>query len=63
MFKISQRKSLDMTLSEIILLTTACWNENHRTLTIDMTKKKCTGRFCLGLDSLFVPHTNAFQTL
>ena len=51
---------MDMTLNEFILLSSTCWNQNHQPLTIDMTKDKYTGRYRLGLDSIFVPTTTPF---
>ena len=32
------KSSMDMTLNEIKLLTSTCWNEKYQPLTIDMTK-------------------------
>ena len=54
------KSSMDMTLNEFKLLTSTCWNENYQPLTIDMTKDKYTGRYRLGLDSIFVPNTTRF---
>ena len=54
------KASLDMTLNEIKLLTSICWNKNYQPLTIDMTKDKYTGRYRLGLNNIFVPDTNPF---
>ena len=51
---------MDMTLNEFKLLTTTCWNKNYRPLTIDMTKDKCTGRYRLRLNSIFVPNSSPF---
>ena len=51
---------MDMTLSEFKLLTSTCWNEKYQSLTIDMTKDKYTGRYRLGLNSIFVPNTSPF---
>ena len=48
---------MDMTLNEFKLLTSTCWNEKYIPLTIDMTKDKYTGRYRLGLNSIFVPNT------
>ena len=62
--KLSQHKtSLNMTFNDLKTLASICRNKRYQLLTIDMTKDKCTGRYCLRLDSPFVPHTNAFQTL
>ena len=51
---------MDMTLNEVKLLTSTCWNKNYQPLTIDMTKDKNTGRYRLGLNSIFVPNSNPF---
>ena len=34
--------------------------QNYQPLTIDMTKGKFTGRYRLGLNSIFVPDTTPF---
>ena len=49
--------SMDMTLNEFKLLTSTCWYKIYQPLTIDMTKDKYTGRYRLGLNSIFVPDT------
>ena len=54
------KASMDMTLNEFKLLTSICWNENYRPLTIDMTKDKYQGRYRLGLHSIFIPNTTTF---
>ena len=54
------KASMDMTLNEFKLLTSICWYEKYQPLTIDMTKDKYTGRYRLGLNSIFVPDTNPF---
>ena len=46
---------MDKTLNEFIYLTNICWNEKYHPLTIDMTEDKFTGRYRLGLNSIFVP--------
>ena len=51
---------MDMTLDENKNLTSTCWNEKYQPLTIDMTKDEYTGRYRLGLNSLFVPNSNPF---
>ena len=59
--KIYQDKaSMDMTLNEFEYLTSTCWNQNYQPLTIDMTKDKYTGRYRLGLNSIFIPDSSAF---
>ena len=59
--KIYQDKTfMDMTLNEIKLLTSTCWNEKYQPLTIDMTKDKFCGCYRLGLNSMFVPNTPPF---
>ena len=52
--------SMDMTLTEFKLLTSTCWNEKYQPLTLDMTKDKYTGRYRLGLSSIFVPSSSSF---
>ena len=54
------KSSLDMTLNEFKLLTSTCWKKNYQPLTIDMTKDKYTGRYRLGLNSIFVPNSSPF---
>ena len=54
------KSSMDMTLNEFKLLTSTCWNDKYQPLTIDMTKDKFTGRYRLGLNSIFVPNTSTF---
>ena len=54
------KSSMDMTLNEFKLLTSTCWNEKYQPLTIDMTKDKYTGRYRLGLNSIFVPDSSPF---
>ena len=51
---------MDVTLNEFKSLTSTCWNKNYQHLTVDMTKDKCTGRYRLGLNSIFVPDSNPF---
>ena len=52
--------SMDMTLNEFKSLTSTCWTEKCQPLTIDMTKDKFTGRYRLGLNSIFVPDSSPF---
>ena len=53
--KIYQDKSsMVMTLNEFKLLTSTCWNEKYQPLTIGMTKDKYTGRYRLGVNSIFL---------
>ena len=54
------KASMDMTLNEFKLLTSNCWKKNYQPLTIDMTKDKYTGRYRLGLNSIFVPDSSPF---
>ena len=54
------KASMDMTLNEFKLLTSTCWNKCFQPLTIDMTKDKFTGRYRLGLNSIFVPNSSPF---
>ena len=53
--------SMDMTLKEFNYLTSSCWNEKYQQLTIDMTKDKYTGRYRLGLNSIFFPDSSPLQ--
>ena len=55
------KASMDMHLNEFKLLTSTCWNEKYQPLTIDMTKDKYTGRYRLGLNSIFVPNSSPFS--
>ena len=55
------KSSMDMTLSELKILTSTCWNEKYQPLTIDMTKDRYQGRYRLGLNSIFVPDTTPFK--
>ena len=54
------KASMDMTLDEFKYLTSTCWNEKYQPLTIDVTKDKFTGRYWLGLNSIFVPDSSPF---
>ena len=54
------KASMDMTLNEFKLLTSTCWNKKYFPLTIDLSKDKYTGRYRLGLNSIFVPDTTPF---
>ena len=54
------KAGMDMTLTEFKLLTSTCWNKKYQPLTIDMTKDKYTGRYRLGLNSIFVPDSSPF---
>ena len=54
------KASMDMTLDEFKSLISICWNEKYQPLTIDMTKDKNTGRYRLGLNSIFVPKSSPF---
>ena len=51
---------MDMTLNEYIFLISTCWDKKYQPLTIDMTKDKKTGRYRLGLNSIFVPESSPF---
>ena len=55
-----EKASMDMTLNEVNFLTSICWNEKYRPLTIDMTKDRYTGRYRLGLNNLFVADSSPF---
>ena len=54
------KSSMDMTLNDFKLLTSTCWKEKYQPLTIDITKDKYTGRYRLGLNSIFVPDSSPF---
>ena len=49
------KASLHMTLNEFKYLTSSCEDKKYQPLTIDMTKDKFTGRYHLGLNSLYIP--------
>ena len=49
-----------MNYNEFKLLTSICWDGKYQPLKIDMTKDKYTGRYRLGLNSIFVPKTSPF---
>ena len=51
---------MDTTLNEFKFLTSTCWNEKYQPLTIDKTKDKYTGRYRLGLNSIFFPDSSSF---
>ena len=55
-----EKPSMDMTLSEFKNLTNICWSEKYQPLTIDMTKDKFTGRYRIGLKSIFLPDSSPF---
>ena len=52
---------MDMILNEYDLLIFSCWNDKSQSLTIDMTKDKCTGQYPLGIFSLFFTDTYPFS--
>ena len=54
------KASMDMTLYDFYLSTFTCWDKNYQPLTIDMTKDKFTGRYRIGLYSIFVPDSSPF---
>ena len=55
--------SMAMTFTEFKYLTYTCWDKKYKILTIDMTKNKYTGRYRLGLNSIFVPHSSPFNII
>ena len=57
------KASMDMTLDEFKQITSICWGEKYQPLTIDLTKDKFTGRYRLGLNSIFVPIHPLFKLL
>ena len=54
------KASMDMTLNEFKYSTNICWDKKYQPLTIDMTKDKYTGRYRLGLNSIFVRVSSPF---
>ena len=54
------KSSIDVTLNELKLVKSTCWNEKYQPFTIDMTKYKYTGRYRLGKNSIFVPDSSPF---
>ena len=54
------KSSMDMALNEFKLVTSTCWNGKYQPLAIDMTKDNYTGRYRLGLNSIFVPNSTPF---
>ena len=56
------KASMDMTLEEHKYLTSTCWKNNYQPPTIDMSKDKYTGRYRLGLNSIFVPDSSVFES-
>ena len=61
--KYQHKASMDMTLDDFIYLTSTCWNEKYQPLTIEMTEDEYTGRYRLGLNSIFVPDSSPFSTI
>ena len=55
------KASMDRALNEIKNLTSICWDKKDQSLTIDLSRDKYTGRYRLGLFSVFVPDTTPFQ--
>ena len=49
-----------MTISEFRILGNICWQTIFQPLTIDMSKDKYSGRYRLGLNTIFVPASNPF---
>ena len=54
------KTSINMTLDDYKYLTSTCWDKKYQRLTIDMTGDQYTGRYRLGLNSLFVPNSTPF---
>ena len=52
--------SKDMTLNELNIWRSSCWNEKYQPLTIDVTKDRYQVWYRLGLNSIFVPHSSPF---
>ena len=55
------KSSTDMTVNEFKFVTSTSWNEKYQPLNNDMTKRKFTGRYRLGLNSIFVPDSFPFK--
>ena len=55
------KASMNMTLNEFKLLTSAFQNEHYQPFTIELTEDKYTGRYRLILNNLFVPHSSPFS--
>ena len=51
---------MDMTIDDFKYLTSTCWNEKYHPLTIDSIKDTYTGRYRLGLNSIFVSDSSPF---
>ena len=49
---------MDMTVKGFKFSTSTCWNKKFQHPTIDMTKDIYTGRYRLGLNSIFVPDSS-----
>ena len=54
------KASFSITLNEIKLLTSTCWNKNYQLFIIDMIKDRYHDRYRLGLNNIFVPNTSPF---
>ena len=54
------KASIGMTLDDFKYLTSTCWNQKYQQLTTDRTKDKYTGRYRLGLNSMFDPDSSLF---
>ena len=54
------KASMDMTQNDIKCLTSTYWDKKYQSLTIDMTKDNYTGRYRLGLESLYIPNSFPF---
>ena len=52
---------MDMSLNEFQTLTSTCWKEKDQPFTNVMTKNKFTGRYRVGLISIFVPNSSLFR--
>ena len=54
------KASMDMTFNECKLLPSTCWKEKYQPLAIVMSRDKYTGRYRLGLKSIFVQHSSPY---
>ena len=51
---------MDKDLNEFKYSTSICSDKKYQPLKIDLTKDKFTGRYRLGLESIFVPASSPF---
>ena len=51
---------MDMTLNEIVLLTSTRWNEKYQPLTTDMTNSRNQSRYRLRINIILVNDSSPF---